>query len=191
LASIEAGLDHADEDEPAVETRLPDRDHRKTHSVREEYLVFVVSGVELALGLSQIRELIQYVSVVTVPGAQEWIRGVTNIRGQVIPIVDLAKCFGLTPEPVTTRTCNLVLEVEVEGHHTHVCAVADHVRDVIELERGQIEPAPRIGTSIPQDRIRGTARHGDGFLTLLNVERLLPVQSPSAAMPDVQDEGIS
>ncbi|MBN2370746.1 MAG: chemotaxis protein CheW [Vicinamibacteria bacterium] len=187
MARIDDAPDHVETKEHAVEERMNGRVPTGEGSV-EECLVFEVAGMALAIGLGRIRELIRHVSVTPVPGAQDWIRGVTNVRGRVIPIMDLAKRFGLPQSPITSRTCHLVIEVEVGGQRTDVCLVADEVRDVMTLDREAIEPAPRIGTRIPRESVRGTVRFGDGFLTLLDVEHVLPMRATATPISNAPSE---
>jgi purine-binding chemotaxis protein CheW len=179
LAQIEAAVAAGCATEASP--RVPDeRAGSRADEAGEEYVVFAVSGEKLALGLNQARELLQYGTVTPVPGAREWIRGVTNRRGRVTAIVDLAKCLGLPPAPITARSCILVLDLEVEGNRTAVGIAIDDVLDVVALAPQQIEVAPRLGVAIPPDRLRGVARVGDGFVSLLAVEHLLPLASPTA-----------
>ena len=139
----------------------------------EELVVFLSSGEKLALGLTEVRELLQYGTVTPVPGAREWIRGLANRRGQVMPVVDLARCLGLPPAAVTARTCILVLDLAVEGCPTAVGLAIDDVLDVVSLGRQRIESAPNLGLPIPPDRIRGVARFREGVVSVLDPERLL------------------
>jgi purine-binding chemotaxis protein CheW len=140
----------------------------------EEYVVFAASGVKLGLALERVRELIQYGSVSPVPGARAWIRGVTNRRGQVTTVVDLAMCLGLKPAPATARTCLLILDLDVEGGSTEVGFVIDDILDVAALGVDQIDAAPGLGAPVSADRLRGVAQVGDDFVALLDAGQLLP-----------------
>jgi purine-binding chemotaxis protein CheW len=148
---------------------------------REEYVVFLASGERLALGLTQVRELLQYSTVTPVPGAREWIRGVMNRRGQVTPVIDLAKCLGLAPAPVTARSCILVLDAEIEGNRVAVGIAIDDVLDVVSFTRQAIATVPPLGVPVARERLSGVVRIGEAFVALLDVERLLPLGTPSVA----------
>jgi purine-binding chemotaxis protein CheW len=149
----------------------------------EEYVVFVVSDVRLAAALGRLRELLAYGSVVPVPGARAWIRGVTNRRGQVTPVIDAATCLGLPSRSITPRSRILVFDADVEGSPTPVGVAIDDVLDVVALEPQDIEPAPQIGLPIPPGRLRGVARVGGDFVSVLDVGRLLPDANAAVGLP--------
>jgi purine-binding chemotaxis protein CheW len=174
-AASDAGSDMSSGERPAAASVTKHADE-----AREEYVVFSASGERLALGLAQVRELLHYGAVTPVPGAREWIRGVTNRRGQVTAVIDLAKCLGLPPTPVTARSCILVLDIEVEGSPVAAGIAIDDVLDVVSFARQKIEAVPRVGVPVVRECLRGVARVGERFVSLLDVDHLLPLGVPSA-----------
>ena len=115
------------------------------------------------------------------PGAREWIRGVINRRGQVTAVVDLAVCLGLAPAPVTARTCILIFDAEVEGNRMPVGIAIDGILDTVALGPHEIEAPPKAGLRIPVERLLGVAHLRDGFVSVLDVGRLLPLDGAAVA----------
>ena len=139
----------------------------------EQYLTFHLGDEEYAVGILQVREIIEYGLVTRVPGTPSFIRGVINVRGSVVPVIDLAVKFGLTPNPVTRRSCILLIEVEIAGEPTVMGVVADAVSQVVDLLPGDIEPAPPFGTRVHVDYLLGMVKLGDKFALLLDINRIL------------------
>lgn len=142
-------------------------------STETQYLTFVVGDEEYGVGIRQAKEIIEYDTVTTVPNAPTFIRGVINLRGSVVPVVDLAVKFGRTPGAVTRRSCIVVVEVRHGGAATVMGIVADRVTQVAELAPDAIEPAPAFGTGIRTDWLHGLGRVDKRFLLLLDTDRLL------------------
>lgn len=138
-----------------------------------QYLTFVVGDEEFGVGILQAREIIEYDTVTTVPSAPAFIRGVINLRGSVVPVVDLAVKFGRTPGDVTRRSCIVVVEVRHARGSSVMGIVADRVSQVAELAADAIEPAPDFGTSVPAEWLAGLGRAGKRFILLLDTDRLL------------------
>jgi purine-binding chemotaxis protein CheW len=105
--------------------------------------------------------------------------GVINLRGSVVPVVDLRLKFGLAATATTRDTCIIVLEITADGEATIVGAVADSVQEVLELDAERIEPPPRIGTRLKTEFIRGMGNHDDRFLIILDIDRVFSVDELS------------
>jgi purine-binding chemotaxis protein CheW len=99
-------------------------------------------------------------------------RGVINLRGSVVPVVDLKLKFGMQKTEQTVNTCIIIAEVSVDGEVTVLGTLADSVQEVIELEPDQIEPAPRIGTNMRTDFIKGMGKQGNQFIIILDIDRV-------------------
>jgi purine-binding chemotaxis protein CheW len=125
------------------------------------------------VGILQVKEILQYETVTRVPSVPPSVRGVLNLRGAVVPVVDLAVKFGLPATPVTNRTCVLIVEASLEGERTVMGVVADAVREVLELGPEDVEPAPAFGTRVRVDYLRGMAKAGKGFVLLLDLDRVI------------------
>ena len=139
----------------------------------EQYLTFHLGDEEYAVGILQVREIIEYGIVTRVPTTPPFIRGVINVRGSVVPVIDLAVKFGLTPNPVTRRSCILLIEVDIAGEPTVMGVVADAVSQVVDLLPGDIEPAPPFGTKVHVDYLLGMVKLGDKFALVLDIDRIL------------------
>lgn len=138
-----------------------------------QYLTFHLAGEEYAVGILQVKEIIEYGTLTKVPQTPASIRGVINLRGNVVPVVDLALKFGLSPSPVTERTCIVIVEVELEGERTVMGVIADAVSQVIELLPQDIHAPPAFGTRVRVDFLRGMGKAGKKFVLLLDIDKVL------------------
>jgi purine-binding chemotaxis protein CheW len=140
-----------------------------------QHLTFMLGGEMFAMPILNVKEIIEYGSLTTVPMMPEFVRGVINLRGSVIPVVDLALRFGRKQGPITKRTCIVIVESESEGEPQDVGVVVDSVSAVLEIPRADIEPAPSFGAKIRQDFIRGLGKISGKFVVILNSDRVLSV----------------
>lgn len=142
-------------------------------SVVAQYLSFFVAGEEYGIEILRVREIIEWGTVTRVPGAPASIRGVINLRGAVVPVVDLAVKLGLPASAVSRRSCVVVLEIELDGKRTVMGIMADAVSQLLELSAKDIEPPPQFGTRMQVEYLRGMGKAGDKFALLLDVDRVL------------------
>jgi len=149
--------------------------------VTAQYLGFYIAGEEYAIGILRVKEILEYDTVTTVPGTPSSIRGVINLRGSVVPVVDLAVKFGLHESLVTKRTCIVVVELDLEGEQTVMGVMADSVSQVIDLGASDIEPPPAFGTRVHVDYLEGMGKAGKKFILLLDIDRLLSIGELQAA----------
>lgn len=145
----------------------------KTDPLQTQYLTFVVGEEEYGVRILRAKEIIEYGVVTTIPNAPPFIRGVINLRGSVVPVVDLAVKFGGAGSVPTKRSCVVVVEVERDGQQTVMGIVADRVTQVAELPDDAIEPAPSFGTGVRTDWLLGLGRTDRRFILLLNTDRVL------------------
>ena len=138
-----------------------------------QYLTFTLDKEQFAVDIHQVREVLEFTSITKVPRTPEFMRGVINLRGSVVPVVDLRLKFGLTRTEQSIDTCVIITEVESKGEKLVLGALADSVQEVLELEPGDIEPPPRMGTRVNIDFIRGMGKRDEKFLILLDLERVL------------------
>ena len=154
-----------------------------------QYLTFKLSEEVFALDVAKVREILEYSSITKVPQTPDFMRGVINLRGSVVPVIDLRLKFGMTRTEQTVNTCIIVVEVSMDGETTVLGALADSVQEVIEMEPDSIEPAPHIGTSLNTDFIKGMGKHEGNFIMILDIDRVLSseemqaVQSGSGSEP--------
>ena len=142
-----------------------------------QYLTFYVAGEEYAVTILKVTEIIECVTLTHVPGTPSWIRGVLNLRGAVVPVVDLAVKFGLAPTELTKRTCVVMVELEDvehgQGDRMVLGVMADSVHQVVELGPGQIQPPPSFGPKVRVECIQGMGVTGDALVVLLDIDRVL------------------
>jgi purine-binding chemotaxis protein CheW len=137
-----------------------------------QYLTFKLEHEVFALDVATVREVLDFTTVTKIPRTPEFMRGVINLRGSVVPVVDLRLAFGMTATEKTVNTCIVVVEVCLEGETTIMGALADSVEEVIDLEPDQIQPPPKLGTSIKTDFIRGMGKRDTQFLMILDIDRV-------------------
>ena len=138
-----------------------------------QYLSFTLSDEVFAVDVARVREILEFKGTTRIPQVPEYMRGVINLRGSVVPVIDLRLLFGLTRTESTINTCVIVLEIAIEDDTIVVGALADSVREVLELEPTEVEPAPSIGTKLNTDFIKGMGKHNEQFLMLLDIDKLL------------------
>jgi len=139
----------------------------------QQYLTFMLGGEVFAIGILHIKEIIEYGQLTTVPMMPEFIRGVINLRGAVVPVVDLASRFGGKRSEVTKRSCIVILELQVEDDTQVIGVVVDAVNEVLEIAGSDIEPPPAFGTRIRTDFIQGMGKVKEKFVILINVNSVL------------------
>ncbi len=151
-----------------------------------QYLSFELDSEIFGLEIGKVREVLDFTSVTRVPQTPEFMRGVINLRGSVVPVMDLRLKFGMAQAESTVNTCIIITEIEIEGETTVVGALADSVREVLDLEPEQIEPAPKMGTRLRADFIKGMGKRDEQFVILLDIDKvfsgdeLASVQSAAA-----------
>ena len=150
-------------------------DSSLSHGSRQ-FLTFVLGGEVFAIGILSIKEIIEYASLTRVPMMPEYVRGVINLRGAVVPVLDLSVRFGREPSTVGKRTCIVIIEVQTGGVHQEMGVVVDAVNSVLEIAPSQIEPPPAFGARIRTDFIHGMGKVDGKFVIILDVEHLLAAE---------------
>lgn len=141
-----------------------------------KYLTFSLAGEEYGIGILKIKEIIGMMSVTTVPQSPKFVKGVINLRGKVIPVIDLRLRFGIDAIAYTERTCIIVVEIEGEAATIHIGIVVDSVSEVLNIKGEDIEEAPTFGTMLDTAYILGMAKMGRGVKILLDIDRVLSAQ---------------
>lgn len=137
-----------------------------------QYLTFTLGDEVFALDIASVREVLEYTTITKVPRTPEYIRGVINLRGRAVPVVDVRLKFGMPETARTVNTCIIIVEVKLDGEETVLGALADSVKEVMDIEPKDMEPAPRMGTSIKADFIRGIGKHNDDFIIILDIDKV-------------------
>ncbi len=141
-----------------------------------QYLTFQLSGETYAIGILSIKEILEYTTLTQVPLMPAFIRGVMNLRGAVVPVIDLAVRFGRNETGVSRRTCVVIIEVANEEMPQYIGILVDVVHEVLAIRAADIEPPPQFGSRIRVDFISGMARVDNRFVVLLDVEKVLSVE---------------
>ena len=149
-------------------------------SDNHQYLTFKLDEEIFALGIDKVREVLDYTSVTKVPQTPDFMRGVINLRGSVVPVVDMRLKFGMAKTEQTVNTCIIIVEINLEGETTILGALADSVQEVLDLEPQQIEPAPKIGTKLRTEFIRGMGKRGEQFIIILDIDKVFSGEELSA-----------
>ncbi len=137
-----------------------------------QYLTFKLAEEIFALDVAKVREILEYTTITKVPQTPEFMRGVINLRGSVVPVIDMRLKFGMSATEQTINTCIIVVEVTLDGDTTILGALADSVQEVVELEPELIEPAPHIGTRLNTEFIKGMGKHEEHFIMILDIDRV-------------------
>ena len=145
-----------------------------------QYLTFFIGDEEYAVGILRVREIIQYGGVTRVPRTPRWVRGVINLRGSVVPVIDLAVRFDQAPCSPTRSTCIVIAEVELESESVVVGVLADSVSQVVDLPEADVQAAPSFGTRVRVDYLLGLGRVGERLLLMLDVDKLLSAEEMAA-----------
>lgn len=139
-----------------------------------QYLTFVLQGETFAISILHIKEIMEYGHLTTVPMMPDFISGVINLRGSVVPVVDLSARFGGKKTDITKRTCIVIIEVPLEENERQIIGViVDAVNEVLEIPASEIEPSPAFGTRIRADFIEGMGKINGRFVIILNVAKVL------------------
>lgn len=141
-----------------------------------QHLSFRVRNARYALPIDLVREIIEYGQVTTVPMMPVFIHGVINLRGNVVPVMDLAARFGQDLSVPNKRTCIVIIELDLDEQHQRIGLVVDAVDAVLDIEPDQVEQAPPFGAGIRTDFIAGMARDERGFTIILDVRRVLSLE---------------
>lgn len=137
-----------------------------------QYLTFSLADEIFAVDVATVREILEFTTITKVPQTPEFMRGVINLRGSVVPVMDMRLKFGLAETERTVNTCIIVVEIAVGDETLVLGMLADSVQEVFELEPENIEPAPRIGMKLDTSFIRGMGKHGDTFIIILDIDRV-------------------
>lgn len=151
----------------------------------KQYVTFSLAGELFGVEVTRTREILSLTPVTKVPQTPNYLLGVINLRGQVVPVVDMRLKLGLPAGEVTEDTCIIVVEVQVDDESIVVGARADAVREVLEIRADQIEPPPRLGTRLNTEFITGMGKVDEQFMILLNLDRIFS----SDELSIVQDAG--
>ena len=148
--------------------------------VTTQYLSSRLNEEIFALDISKVREVLDFTAVTRIPRTPDFMRGVINLRGSVVPVVDLRLKFGMSKTEQTANTCVIIAEVMLDNELVIVGALADSVQEVMDLDSSHIEPAPKIGTRLNTAFIKGMGKQNDRFIIILDIDKIFPVDELNA-----------
>jgi len=151
-----------------------------------QYLTFVLDKEDFALEIMKVKEVLDYINITRVPRMPGYLCGVINLRGNVVPVIDLRLKLGMTKIQRTVDTCIVIMEIHIDGELIQMGALTDAVKGVIELESHNIVSAPKLGTRLNTDFIRGMGKQDDQFIIILDIDRVLSVDDITV-LQDVKD----
>ena len=138
-----------------------------------KYLTFTLDNEDYGLEILKVREIIGIMDIAKVPQMPEYVKGVINLRGQVIPVIDLRLRFGMEQAPITEQTCIIVLEISNQNQPFQTGIIVDKVSEVLDISEDQIEPAPNFGQNVDTDFILAMAKAEDSVKILLDIDKVL------------------
>ena len=144
-----------------------------TRDKEGKYLTFALAQEEYGLEILKVREIIGYISVTAIPQTPLYVKGVINLRGQVIPVVDLRAKFGMETTEVTDETCIIVVEITLAGRKSSTGIIVDRVQEVLDIPGKDIEEAPQFGASVNTDFILGMGKVDQAVKILLDIDKVL------------------
>lgn len=151
-----------------------------------QYLTFTLRDEVFAMDIRRVREIIQYSSMTAVPHMPEFVRGVINLRGAVVPVIDLHSRFGRGRSDIGKKTCIVIFDGSREGEKLELGLMVDAVSEVIDISQSMIEPAPQFGASIARDYIHGMGKVGSKFVVILEPDRALDIEDMANLVEQAQ-----
>lgn len=158
-------------------------------SEENQYLTFTLAQEMFAISIQNIREIMEYGELTTVPMMPDFVRGVINLRGSVVPVIDLSARFGRGQSQINSRSCVVILEVGNEGAEQEIGVIVDAVSEVREISASEIEPAPSFGTRVRADFISGMGKVDERFVIVLDVQRVVDIEEMAQLSSMVDSAG--
>jgi purine-binding chemotaxis protein CheW len=146
-----------------------------------QYLTFKLEDEVFALDIVKVREVLDFTSIAKLPQTPDFMLGVINLRGTVVPVVDMRLKFAMTRTETTVNTCIIIVEIEIDGENNVLGALVDSVQEVLDLDPDQIEPPPRIGTRLNTKFIKGMGKRDNQFVIVLDIDEVFSVDELSMA----------
>lgn len=140
-----------------------------------QFLTFTLDEEDFAVNITKVREVLDYTKITKVPRSPEFMLGVLNLRGSVVPVIDMRLKFGISKTDITINTSIIILEIMLDDETTILGALVDSVQEVIELGPDQIGPPPRIGTRLKTEFIHGMGKRDDKFIIILDINKVFSV----------------
>lgn len=156
----------------------------------QQYLTFRLAGETFALAIAKVREVLEHRTLTKLPQTPATVRGVINLRGHVVPVVDLNLRFGNRETETTVDTCIVITEVEIDDTVAHIGALVDAVDEVFELEDDRIEPPPRMGLNLDTSYVRGMGKRDDDFVIVLDADRVFDARDAALSQSERDETSV-
>lgn len=153
-----------------------------------QFLTFTLGKEIFALDIGTVREVLELTSITKIPRTPQFMRGVINLRGHAVPVVDMRMKLGMSQGEDTVDTCIIIVEIEFEGEFTIMGALVDSVREVFEMTPDTIEPAPKMGAAINAEYIKGMGRQNDVFIIIIDISKIFSAEELAMAK-DISEVG--
>lgn len=150
----------------------------------DQYLTFTLNGEHYAVPVAKVREVLEYTKITKLPRTADFMKGIISLRGAGVPVIDLRLKFGMPETPIGKDTAIVVLDVAGGGGDIIVGALADAVHEVVEIAGDKVEPAPRFGTKLSAEFIKGVGKRDEGFIIILDIDRIF--NSDEVALLDAE-----
>jgi purine-binding chemotaxis protein CheW len=144
----------------------------QNETVSQQFLSFALGDEVFAVNVLQVKEILDVINITRVPQMPDYMLGVINLRGSVVPVVDLRCKFGMAKRDLNQESCIVVLEVDFDGERVVIGAMTDAVREVLDLTADQIEPPPRMGMKLKSEFIRGMGKQEENFIIILDIDKI-------------------
>jgi len=154
----------------------------------DQYLTFTLDDELFALNIGWVKEILDDTNITRIPRTPEFIRGVINVRGHAVPVVDLRLKFNMSRTEMTVNTCVIITEIEMDGEKTVIGALADSVQEVVELRPDQIDPPPRMGAAVETRYMVGMGKRNDQFIIILDINGVFSDRDFAAMQAMVEEE---
>ncbi len=151
-----------------------------------QHLTFKLDREIFAISIDSVREVLELTRITKIPRTPEFMRGVINLRGHAVPVVDMRRKFGMSQGQDTVDTCIIIAEVGFDGDQTIIGGLVDSVREVFEILPEAMEPAPRMGAAIRVEYIKGMARQNDEFIIILDIDKIFSAEELAVAVQAAQ-----
>ena len=152
-----------------------------------QYLTFTLGEEVFALDIGTVREVLEYTAITRIPRMPTFMKGVINLRGHAVPVMDMRLKFGMPETEHTVNTCIIIVEVAREGDSVVLGALADSVREVVDMDQTEIENAPSMGAAVDAQFLRGIGKLGDEFVLLLDIDKSFSLDE-IAAIAEMEGE---
>lgn len=146
-----------------------------------QFLTFTLGKEIFAVEISTVREVLELTEVTRIPRTAKFMRGVINLRGNAVPVVDMRRKLGMLAQQDTVDTCVIIVEIPFDGDVAVMGALVDSVREVFEMEPGSIEPAPKMGAAVDVNYIKGMGRQNGQFVIIMDIGKVFSVEELTIA----------